>query len=224
VQIALNIFLALLILTAIVSFVLRRTFLSVKPILWIFLFLCILSSVVQHYVFGTMYLLDRAALFFYPLFIFCLCFSVNDFEEKWYAKGILLIVIAFGVNFFCRANLYKTANWFYDAHTEEILSRFNQQGIDESRMISIDFSWPFERSAGYYYKRNHYENLQIVKNQDNKDAYNVKADYYIFLDHSLEKVNYEASQQKVLQYTKKYVSSYPREHIVIYSNIIHDGK
>jgi hypothetical protein len=70
VLISLNIFMSIVILSAIVSFYFDHEPRSVKNILLFVLILCIASVVTQHHLFGTLYLIDRTALFFYPLFIF----------------------------------------------------------------------------------------------------------------------------------------------------------
>ena len=117
---ALNIFVCILLLSILFSFFFNRTIFSKKNIILSVTALCILSVILQHYLLGTLYLIDRTALFFYPLLIFCLCFALNDFSKKLFSKVIILIVIAFGLNFMNHANLYKTAIWYFDSYSKEI--------------------------------------------------------------------------------------------------------
>jgi hypothetical protein len=56
--------------TIVISYFFNRNLLSLKNIVLSVLILAVLSVIVQHFLFGTLYLIDRTALFFYPLFIF----------------------------------------------------------------------------------------------------------------------------------------------------------
>jgi hypothetical protein len=107
---ALNIFIVILLLSVIFSFFFNRKLLSPKVALLFITVLCVLAVVLQHFLLGTLYIIDRAALFFYPLLILSLSFSLNDFAHKWSAKIIAVVsVFAFGINIVHHANLYKTA-------------------------------------------------------------------------------------------------------------------
>jgi hypothetical protein len=217
---SLNIFLFVLVLSIAVSFYSKHTFFSIRNIILSILILCILFVDLQHYFFGTLYLIDRTALFFYPLFILCFCFSLNDFSEKWYSKIIALILVSlFGVNFFTNANFYKTATWYFDAHSVSILNELNEKGKVENRKLKIDFSWPFQNSFDYYIQHNNYPFIEIVKNNSDRESLNKDADVYIYLIKSLEKVGYNAYNQKILFESKDTIIQYKSENIIVFDHI-----
>jgi len=151
---ALNFFLTITFFSILFSFISNPKIYTIKLIILAITSCCILSLIIQHYAFGTLYLIDRTALFFYPLFIFCFCFSVNDFSHKIYSKIMLLTTIIFGANFLIHANLNKTAIWHFDAHSNEILKIINQYGAQNDRKIRIDYSWPFHNSIKHYLHKN----------------------------------------------------------------------
>lgn len=133
---SLNIFIIILLISLLLSFYFNRQLLNSKNLLFGITLFCVLSVITQHYLIGTLYLIDRTALFFYPLFVICLCFSLNDFSKKWFAKIIALIVVcSFCFNFLLNANFYKTATWYFDAYTMSILNVLNEKGKVENRKI-----------------------------------------------------------------------------------------
>jgi hypothetical protein len=218
VLISLNIFMSLVVLSVVVSFYFDRDPLSVKNILLFVLILCIASVVTQHHLFGTLYLIDRTALFFYPLFIFSACFSLNEFSKKWVSKALILTcIVSFSLNFFAHANFYKTAVWYFDARTTSILKWLNDKGREENRKFKIDYSWPFQSSFVYYSEKDDYPNVEIVKNIYDKEELNPDADYYIFLDRSLEKNGYDAERQKINLCKKDTVRKFGMEGIIIFA-------
>lgn len=205
-----------------ISFLLIKNFknkiseLKIENSLLLITFLAVLSPILQHYLLGTLYLIDRTALFYYPLFILLLCFSLN--LKKGLIHTIVLgsLTLIFCLNFIFSANLYKTAVWYFDSHTRDILSKLNEKGIKENRNISIDFSWPFQSSVYYYYYKNTYPNLNLVKDKQNREEVSTDAEYYIYLSNSLEKVGYEANTQKILPLKKDTLFSYETEGIYIF--------
>lgn len=216
---SLNVFLFILILTTTLSFFYKDKLFLRKNIVLSITILCIFSVIIQHYLLDTLYLIDRTALFFYPLFILVLSFSFNSFLCSIKNWIIALIAIVFSVNFFYHANLYKTAIWYFDAHTSTILNTLNEKGKKENKKLKIDFSWPFESSIAYYTKKNEYPFIEIVKNKSNREDLNAETDYYLYLTKSLEKVGYDANAQKIITLKKDTTLEYKPENILVFENI-----
>jgi len=216
----LNIFLILTVILVISTYLFSRKILTPKNIILFISVSIAIFVVFQHYLFGTLYIIDRSALFFYPLIILLISFSCNELPKKLYSKIILgFILLAFIVNFLSHINFYKTAIWYLDAHSKEILTKLNELGKKENRKIKIDYSWPFQNSIKYYMQNIHYSNIEIVKNPTNREDLNINFDYYIYFSYSLLKVHYEAQNQKILLVPKKEFSRYEKEGIIIFSNL-----
>lgn len=192
---------------------------SPKMLLLLTFMLCVYAIIAQHYLFDTPFVIDRTALFFYPLLIFLLGFALYDLLKKHWVYNLVvgIIMLLFVFNFVSHANTYKTATWYFDAHTRDILSIMNERGKAKGAPIKIDYSWPFESSMQYYTEKNNYDYLEIVKASWNREVYNDSADYYIFLNHGLEKVGYAIEHQKIIDATKIVDMVFESEHIIIYS-------
>jgi hypothetical protein len=214
----LNAFLVLFIASAFLSFMNDSRFLSAKYMFLAITGLCILSVIAQHYLLGTKFLTDRTALFFYPLLILTFCFLLSSCPEIISKQIILLILLAMGYNFFRKSNLFKTTTWYFDAHSSELINYLNEKGRKEHRKIRLDFSWPFQNSIPYYFRRNNYQFIELVNGSDETDN-PVKADYYIYLSKSLERAGYDATKQKILGFKKVISRQYENENIIIYEKI-----
>jgi hypothetical protein len=134
----------------------KRTWLSVL------LVLCLLINVLQVKFLHGFYLIDRTALFLYPLLL--LAFwqwhtDVNDGKARTLVP--LLLSLLFAINTFAHLNLKKTLTWFFDAHTREILSHLEKQGKKENRVLPVGCSWPFEKTLVWYLEKGDYPHVQF---------------------------------------------------------------
>ncbi|MES2764132.1 MAG: hypothetical protein V4677_18085 [Bacteroidota bacterium] len=217
---SLNIFLIILVVSCISSFFYNRSLISPKSM---FIFITLISAfsvIMQHLLLDTLYLIDRTALFFYPLFILTLCFSLNDLKDRWYTKiTTALITVAFVINFTNKANLIKTALWYFDAHSSETLGWLNEVGKRRHKVLNIYYSWPLQSSFGYYFEENKYPYLK-VKEVTEANKYRPYSDFYIYLTQPLDKVDYNANEPKPFLSPRTLVREYPHEHIKIYSDVI----
>jgi len=150
------------------------------------------------------------------IFTFVFCLHILNFAQiKNYIIGT--VVLFFSYNFYNYSNLYKTATWYFDAHTEEILRELNKFGKQSNTVQKIDFSWPFQSSIEYYLKMGDLDYLDDVKDHFNRELINEEADFYIYLDRPLNKVGYIHKDQKIHKLNKKKVKVYPKEYIYLYS-------
>lgn len=128
-----------------------------------------------------------------------------------------LLLVAFTLNFFANANFRKTATWYFDSHTQEILEKFNDKGKNKGEALVIEYSWPFRSSIGYYLQKNEYPYVKSVEFLQNGDSINKPADYYIYLDESLGNVGYFSDRDDIKKMEKTVEKRYPEEKIIIYS-------
>lgn len=136
--------------------------LSIENLLFVLLFLAILSSVLQHYLLGTLYLIDRTALFYYSLFILVLCFSFNLTYKIIQYLILSFVLFLSGLNFITNVNGYKTAIWYFDAHTETILTWLNEKGINQNKNITIDLVWLFRSVVYHFHNKKKYPFVKII--------------------------------------------------------------
>ncbi|MGN6566833.1 MAG: hypothetical protein ACTHJ0_02710 [Flavipsychrobacter sp.] len=219
---SLNVFLAFCIVIIADSYYFNYSLYSLKTTLLVVLTISIASVITQHYLLHTLYLIDRTALFFYPLFILLLCLAINDFPSAPLSITLVALpVLAFSVNCFRHTNFFKTATWYFDAHTLSILRYINNQGKTKGRPVTVDFSWPFQSSFYYYAETNKYPFVKIIMNREDRAAIQDTANYYVYLNRSLEKVGYNTDEQKICNLKKDTVLIYPQEGVYLFTHLRH---
>ena len=182
-----------------------------------------MANLINHFVSGTLYLTDRTALLFFPLLILLALFFADGINYKRFkvpSVVLTMIVCMFSlINFGMNANFRKTIVWTFDAHTEKILNKINQEGISTNKIMSIDFSWPLESSINYYTTKNKYSNLIVCKDGYNRETINFSADYYIYFDRSLDKVGYFSDKQLIRDLKKDTAWYYKSDDTYVFSRI-----
>jgi hypothetical protein len=218
--VSLNVFLALFAISVLLSFRKGQTPDNPRNIILSLLLLSAGSVILQHILFNNLYLIDRAALFFYPLAILALCFSIDQIKYRWISTAVSgVLIVAFGLNFLFHCNFYKTATWYFDAHTREILGIINNDGKAKRTVQKVDFSWPFQSSIGYYCRKSAYPYIEIVQDPVHRGALNPGFDYYLYLSRSLEKVGYDPVSQRINAVAKDTAKAYPIEGVYLFKRL-----
>ena len=176
---------------------------------WVLLLLlsCLLINSLQVKLINGFYLIDRTALFLYPLFMLAPWYFLKPLpvQKLSYFIFALLAVFFFG-NTLVHANGQKTLTWFFDSRTREILSTFEERGKKENRKIPVGCSWPFEKTLTWYLSQEQYPHVEFRWDPE----------YYLYLDSGLDQIDYYPQQEKLEQYRHGIVSQYPKEHIFVF--------
>lgn len=214
-MVVLNVLLFLFLLVLVVSWAYQRHLFSIKHVLLGTTLVCVAAVWLQHQLLGTLFVIDRAALFFYPLLILVASFSLNGFAHTRFSKLSWLIVGAFCINMLLQGNFNKTAIWYFDAHSRTILAAMNEEGKQAQRIIKLDYSWPVIPSVTYYFTRQPFANVMLMKDPLDRERLNPEATHYIYLGQSLEKVGYNAATQTILQLPVDTLLHFERENIIV---------
>jgi hypothetical protein len=114
----------------------------------------VISTIVQHYLLGTLYLIDRTALFLFVLFTVMLVFFIDEvsYERKWMAAIGYGYAIVMVVHFSLAFNLNYTLEWKPDASTKEMLADLEKikEVPKEKDNISISIPLLFETDINFY--------------------------------------------------------------------------
>lgn len=181
----------------------------------------VLSGSVQFLLFRTPYLIDRTAIFYYPLFV--LVFSVwsdagdGSKVRNFLSGGMITTTIAFLVNFILNANFFKTITWPHDSRTTEILDYLQEEAERQKASLKFDSSWPFEKSLQYHLEKGTYHGLIYVK--QSRNVVEKDAEYFLYFNKSLDKVVYNSKTQPILHLEKDTVLTYPEEGITLFKLI-----
>jgi len=183
--------------------------------------LSVILIVLAHYLAGVLYPINRVGLFLYPLFVFSLCFCLNDFRRYVRSVTLSLILMFFTVNFVVKGDFYRTALWSFDAHTEEILNQINEVGRQRGEVVRFSCTPVIYYSVNYYAARNDYEFLEVV--QDECQLVPANIDYYLLSDRdtaSFSEENYIKNYVHPLDsYDKTVFITYPKDHLTVFENL-----
>jgi hypothetical protein len=177
------------------------------------------TMVAQHVLLGSPYPIDRGTLVLYPIMVLAVCLALDRALGR---TGAAVIVSVVGVcavaNVVVHANFYKTALWYFDAHTREILTALNRIGAERGKVQTLEFAWPYEQSVRYEIAHASFPFVRIVRELWPRDQtdFNPAADYYIHLGTHLEKLNYDPAAQKALARADAVVFCFAAEATCVY--------
>jgi hypothetical protein len=182
--------------------------------------ICILSIFSQHYLMGTPWLIDRTALFLYPLFILSFATALNtltSWEPKVFQFLTLVLVLALSANFLIEANFYKTTEWRHDSRSAEVLNYLNTLAKEKGETYRLDASWPVQRSMEYYASKTAKAKVLAVNVDQNLDSIDERATHYLFYNTDLISVGYARSAQFVETRIVDTLLFYPEEQLYLFS-------
>jgi hypothetical protein len=120
------------------------------------LVLASLSTVVQHYLFGTRFLIERTAMLFVLPFSACLVFLADDGVPFRRVGSIVLAVAAIGsgAHFAIQAQVHSTSSWRYDSDTEAMVRGLSRETSPaDGRKLRLGAAWIHEPAVNYYFER-----------------------------------------------------------------------
>jgi hypothetical protein len=140
--------------------------------------LCSLSTIVQHYLFETLYLLDRTAMFLVVLFNLTLVFFINELYKENKKSAIfsyvscLFLVYHFVMSF----NFNYVLEWKSNADVKEMLTDLEKIKFIPKQKKSINICAPlsFVQSINYYRAVN---NLTWINTVERSADINLLSDY-----------------------------------------------
>ena len=161
---------------------------SYPSVFAVFLFICTaLSVILQFYLLGNQYVTDRTALFFYPLLAIMMpIVAVWSFQfRKKLGVAVSIIFIVFSLNHVKRSysfTMYR--EWWYDAHTYEILDFLKSEydKSDKKQPIRFNMTWMFNPSFTYYHEKGKMTFIAPLKYDKQPDTTNVYDFYYCTRD------------------------------------------
>ena len=113
------------------------------------LFIPLISVILLNKLFGIPYVIDRTALFFFPIIVL-ITFQVSTNNFIAWVSSFLFVAV-----FATQGNLYRTLLWGYDSHTQELLTYLNRE---HARFY---YDWPIKKSINYYIDQQRFPNLSI---------------------------------------------------------------
>jgi hypothetical protein len=159
------------------------------------------SVIAQFHLLGNQYVVDRTALFFYPL-LAMLMPTIPTFFGR-FRQGlstfIALLFIVFSINHIKRSNtLTSYREWWYDVHTYEIMDMMKREyaASDKKEPIKFTSYWFFTPSFTYHQAKSEANYMEKIKYHSQIDTVNVYDFYYTVQDEvPLLKSKYEVVKE-----------------------------
>jgi hypothetical protein len=145
-----------------------------------------LETIVQHYLLNSNYLVERFALFLFPLFVLNIAFLIdywlkikNRYRIFIFSVAIILALLSV-TNFYKGMNLNYCADWGYDAETKnavkELIADHNKVNSFNLK-TKIGINWLFEPAINFYRQTWDIDWLQVA----DRNGLTANDDYcYIF--------------------------------------------
>jgi hypothetical protein len=168
----------------------RRQFFQKYGLLWIcFSLLGGLFGVIelQHYLFGSPYVIQRTALFFVPLFTLLIIqllyvLASRALWGKYITMALALLTL---VHFAFSANLKYVYIWKFDADTKQAMSDLEKIHEKETANIVLQPYWQQVSTADFYRYTKNCTWLQPVKSLGRASQMSFAEDYYYWPKDSL---------------------------------------
>lgn len=147
--------------------------------LFIILFSCFLMNFLEYQLLGILYLQERTALFYFPLFILLMAFLFDDLinKNKKIFQGIIIgIAILFTFNFFVNINFHHVKSWKKEADTKDMIKDiidYKNTNYNSYKPIALSvfkWSWLYDNDICYYKQKYHLDWLKFTNYYYYKDS------------------------------------------------------
>ncbi len=155
------------ILCAFVGFrnlVLTRNTNSVSVNLLVLFGLILMGLQLQHWLFGTKFIMERTALFLVPIFLSLLVASFSEIS-RWSSKTTLIasfvFTVLFGSNAAMAFNTDHVLDWKHEADSKTIMQSIARHETNMEVYFGVE--WPYSVTARFYRDYFDYPWLQIIE-------------------------------------------------------------
>lgn len=167
----------------------------------IFLLLLIsFSTIIQHKLMNTLYLMDRTVLFMLVIFGFIFVFLLHEFSKRKEFASFFLHLFAFIllIHFAFCFNLSYVLEWKYDADTKRMLDDLSEMKKIPSgkETVSIGIPLTFDPAINFYREKNQ---LTWLNSAWRSETNNPLQDYYFLTRNDLSEFNTDS-----IEIIKKY--------------------
>ena len=135
----------------------------------------ILGSILQHYLLGTRFLINRTSLIYWPVLALIWSYGLKYFP--WPFR--LIFTIAICLHLYYTANFKYVREWWYDRFTEDVVEYVISQHPNDT--VTIGGKWLYALTMEYYKQARSYNHFQgpgrkqEVNNSTNYDYFYIDA-------------------------------------------------
>ena len=164
------------------------------PAVTFLLIICSVASIVQHYLFGILFLTERTALYLLILFSYLFVFLIHEISEKWnnikYISVIISLLLVF--HFANSMNMKYVLEWKWDADVREMihdLDSLKAETPKEKFSMDVGMNLEFELPFNFYKFKN---NLTWLSPAVRSMKFHPLSDFYLYFESDLEKINLDS--------------------------------
>jgi len=144
-----------------------------------------LSTILQHLLFKTDYIIGRFSLFLFPLYIinigYLIEYSLKILKIRKFIFAFSIILVVFSTYNFCKnVNIYSCPEWSYDQNTKNMIKdliKMHHEGKLKQNDVKIGIDWVFEPTINFYRQTLHINWLLPV---DRNRLHDTDDYYYVF--------------------------------------------
>lgn len=161
--------------------------------------LSIAGMIAQHYLLGSVYLVNRTAVPLAVLLSAVLAVGLlhtSDSRRRWSVSVVsVLILFALSWNLLRAANVRYFREWWYDENTKTVMLYMNDVGAARQESVGLGVSWLFYPAAEFYRVTLGLQHVAQVSNDPNISP-EAGYDYYYIEDSNREVLSEMYQQEK----------------------------
>ena len=180
----------------------RAKQLTIGFVLTLLLVLPALSTIAQHHLFNTKYLIERTGLFLYPLFILSFIMVLKAKSRNIYTLFLMLLAI----NFVLHYNISSTKDWNLDKSVPHALKKVTER--NHNQPIKIYMGWRLTPATYYSIQTKDKEQFDKLEWSTDRFYSPEEYDYYFLSD--LENEDIPASYKQDTTFVDGRVILYKR--------------
>ncbi|MBI5756477.1 MAG: glycosyltransferase family 39 protein [Nitrospirae bacterium] len=182
-------------------------------LLWMSLMLLICSAgiILQHLLFNTLYVIERTAIFFIPMFflyVLALWKNILPHSDKKYIRAFMVLIFyipsaALILHFINSANFRYYNNWKYDANTKKVIEQIAETTSKYNLppdTIRLGVTWLFKPSMNFYIVK---DNLTWIR-KFGKDNPSGAPHFYYFTSDDKKAFEQRLDQNYALKIIEKF--------------------
>jgi len=178
--------------------------------------LCFLANFAQGLILGIVYLTERTAIFYYPLFIILMVFLFDlliQRKKKLFTGIFIGFSMVFILNFILSINFHYVIQWKQQADVKDMLTYLAENNTDPigektPKQVSVmlpRIPWIFDHDIRFYKLMNHWDWIKV---QWTEDYENLETDYFF-----IEKIEMHNLKEHSIDY--KIIKEYPTSEMLL---------
>ena len=163
--------------------------------------LTIIGVLAENYIFNMPYVVERAAIYFIPLFMLAFCSLINGLKWGRYVGAIFALIALLHLSNSLNPNF--TYNWKYDADTKAVVRDIDALHAEtKGQRETIVSEWLFDPSINYYSERRGISGLYWASDAEVATS----ARYFLLLPFQKDVIS---------KYNLRVIKEYPTPHLTL---------